>query len=365
MSPEHPPSTTPATPSRRAILGLLVLLGLNARPPLTSLAPLLRDLPLPPWATPIVAALPALALSLGAYATGWLHHRWTPATLIRRALLLNTAALTARLADDAVVLVLATAASAAAIATLAAVVPALIRATPPAHAGALSSAYGITIGIGATAGAAATPLVAHAHSWQTAAAMWAALPAITAVILACITTTGPIPARDGVTFRCGRPALDTPGTRTPRLLIAYFGTVCATTMSLMTWTPSILREAEHTPSQIAGYSALALLAGIPASATVPRIAHRVRTQTTVALPLIAATATGITGLQLAPTHYTTLWMVLVGIGFGSFIHALTMISLRSPNAHVATAWSSTVQGNGYLLAATAVVGCGLLGSHTG
>jgi len=80
---------------------------------------------------------------------------------------------------------------------------------------------------------------------------------------------------------------------------------------------------------------------------------------------VACWVVGLLGLMLTPAHGTAVWMVLVGIGPGSFPIMLALIGLRSRTPAVAVALSGMVQGLGYGLALVGPVGIGVLHVATG
>jgi CP family cyanate transporter-like MFS transporter len=354
-----PTSTRPPSSVRGHIATVVVLfiLGLNARPSLTSLAALVADLSLAPVAAIAVAALPVLALGVGAFASGALGRRWSPTAIAFTALAGNTVALAMRGIADSSLVMVGTLASAAAVAALAVIVPALIRTASIGHIGSLTCMYGVGVGLGATAGALVTPILGDLTGPHAAAAAWAVVPALSAA--ACVHPTlraalppAPVRDRNRGAFRPDP---------TSRLLGAYLSAVCATTMPLMAWTPSILLDAGHTTSQAGGLAALALLVGVPTSTLIPKLTVQARSQLSLVAPVAVSTTAGASGLLVAPTAYPALWMSLIGIGYGAFIHATTLITLRSPAPETAMRWSSSAQGAGFMAGMLSVVITGTIG----
>ena len=82
--------------------------------------------------------------------------------------------------------------------------------------------------------------------------------------------------------------------------------------------------------------------------------------------LLALWVVGYVGLLLAPGTLAPLWMVLIGLGQGVGISlALTLITLRSPDAAHTAQLSGMAQGVGYVLAAAGPLALGAIHDATG
>jgi cyanate permease len=225
----------------------------------------------------------------------------------------------------------------------------------------------------------AHPLLRALDSWRTAATVWALPPLATLALLPVLLAhRTPHPNRQRRPARTTRPpwrrrtaarggSHDTaPSPRrgqhreTPLwrdhatwLAAAHFGAVCATTLSLTSCLPALLRATGHTPAQ----TGLAFATAIP-----PRRPHR--GQPRHGGPLLAAlhtaTATGVTGLAVHPTGPVLLWAFLVGTGLGAFPHALATLTRHAADAPDPASFTAATHGTGYLVAATAVAATSLL-----
>ncbi|MBS4162310.1 MFS transporter, partial [Klebsiella pneumoniae] len=107
-------------------------------------------------------------------------------------------------------------------------------------------------------------------------------------------------------------------------------------------------------------------ASLPSTFLTPVLAGRFRDQKSIVLGLGILYLAGMTGLLYGGNAaLLTLWVVLIGVGQGSSISlALTLIGLRSENAHQAAALSGMSQSAGYLLAAIGPSFVGFLYDHT-
>ena len=98
----------------------------------------------------------------------------------------------------------------------------------------------------------------------------------------------------------------------------------------------------------------------------PMLATRRPSQSIAAVLLMVFTIVGLLGLFHAPLGSVWVWAVLLGIGQGgNFAVALTIIVLRSRDAHVAAHLSGMAQSVGYTLAAMGPLGVGVLHEWSG
>jgi MFS family permease len=96
------------------------------------------------------------------------------------------------------------------------------------------------------------------------------------------------------------------------------------------------------------------------------IAAHSRTQHHLVVALLALWVVGYVGLLLAPGALAPLWMALIGLGQGVGISlALTLITLRSPDAAHTAQLSGMAQGVGYVLAAAGPLALGAIHDATG
>ncbi len=81
--------------------------------------------------------------------------------------------------------------------------------------------------------------------------------------------------------------------------------------------------------------------------------------------LVLSYLAGYAGMLAAPLEGAWVWVLLVGVGTGSFPLALTLIGLRSATPWETASLSAFTQSTGYLLAATGPVLVGWLHSAGG
>ena len=105
---------------------------------------------------------------------------------------------------------------------------------------------------------------------------------------------------------------------------------------------------------------------LASSLSAPWLATRGKDQRLAIVVVMLITLAGLFGCLYAPISGLWGWAVLLGLGQGgTFALALTLIVLRSKDAHVAANLSSMAQGVGYTLASMGPFAVGLVHDLTG
>ncbi|RYY81902.1 MAG: cyanate transporter, partial [Comamonadaceae bacterium] len=146
----------------------------------------------------------------------------------------------------------------------------------------------------------------------------------------------------------------------------FMGLQSALAYSVMGWLAPILRE-RGLSGTTAGYVvSLSVIVQVVTCLGVPALAVRARHQRGLAAGVAVLIVAAMLGSQFAPIGQIWWWAVLLGIAQGgAFALALTLIVLRSRDAHVAAQLSGMAQGVGYLVAAFGPLLVGLLRGWTG
>ncbi|MGV8977680.1 MAG: CynX/NimT family MFS transporter [Cellulomonas sp.] len=134
---------------------------------------------------------------------------------------------------------------------------------------------------------------------------------------------------------------------------------------MFAWIPQILVDAGYGEAAGGRWLAVFAIVGLPASFGVPLLATRLRNPFWVATAFVACFVVGYAGLLLAPRAALGLWMVLIGLGPGTFPLLLTLINLRTRTSAGAVSLSGFTQGVGYALAALGPILVGVLYGSTG
>lgn len=131
------------------------------------------------------------------------------------------------------------------------------------------------------------------------------------------------------------------------------------------WMPTIFTDHGMGKGEAGLVFAFSTLVQMVGSFVVPMLAGRMRQQRLLGVAVSALMACGVTGLLVAPVAGAWLWAALLGIGQGGALGlALTMMVLRSGDAHTAARLSGMAQTGGYLLAAVGPLALGAVHQAT-
>ncbi|RSO15593.1 MFS transporter [Streptomyces sp. WAC 06725] len=342
------------------LLGI-VLASLNMRAALAGVSPLVSEIGthyhLAATASSLVTTIPLVFMGLGSIAAPKLARRWGTETVLCGALVLLCGGILLRIAPPVVALFVGCAVVGTSIALLNVLMPGLIKRDFPEKAAGMTALYSTAMILGATVSAAsAVPLENALGGWQGSLASWALLAAVAAAVWipqALIARRGTHHGQAAAT-----PAHATEdGPKLTRSPLAWQVTLFMGSQSLIAyvmiaWMPTVFTDhgmSKATAGLVFAFSTLVQMAG---SFVVPMLAGRMRRQRLLAVAVTALMACGIVGLLVAPVAGAWVWAILLGIGQGGALGlALTMMVLRSGDAHTAARLSGMAQTWGYLLAA--------------
>lgn len=346
------------------LLLAIILLGLNLRPVLAAVGPLLDriqlDTQLGHVGASLLTSLPIVIMGLGALVATFLRGRLGERRGIWLGTLLIALACLARgLLPSATPLLLSALLAGAGIASVQALLPGLIKARFSHDAGRLIGFYSCAIMGGAAFGAALTPWLAQWLGWSWALAAWA-VPAI----VACLVWCRAAPADQPAAAHAEAPLNPW---RSPRawLLMAFFGVGTAGYTLVLAWLPpyytSLGWSAESSGLLLAALTLCEVTAGLLASSLLARCPDRRVLLSFVLVCLLL----GLIALVLAPLTLVVPICLLIGIGIG----ALFPLSLVVAQDHLDDPRQTGdllafVQGGGYLIAATSPLLAGLLRQYT-
>ncbi|MCD4503392.1 MFS transporter [Chromobacterium piscinae] len=362
------PSAVPQTGSRKRVLLLLlglVLVGLNLRPALSSLAPVLAmvsaDTGLSPAMAGLLTTLPVACLGLFGPLAPHLARRLGSEKTIAVVLLALAAGILLRTQLGLFGLFVGSALAGAAIGVIGVLLPGIVKRDFASSAGLMTGVYTMALCLGAALAAGFTvPVAEHFnHDWRPALALWA-LPAALA-----LTVWWP---QLNTRHAAGRGQWRVSGLLRDPLawqVTLFMGLQSSLAYIVFGWLPSILMDRGLTAMQGGLMLSLSTMVQVPASLLVPILAHRCRNQR----PPIAATLlmviAGLLGMLYAPTDSLILWAALLGFGQGGlFSTALSLLAHRSPDQHVAASLSGMAQGIGYMLASMGPFAVGLIRGHS-
>lgn len=342
----------------------IILVGLNLRPVLASVPPLLDLVQaatrLSDSAAGLLTALPVFIMGLGALAAAPLRRVVNEQQGVALGLVLIAAATAGRHWAGLAHVMLATGLTAGlGIAITQALLPIYIKTRLPAQASRIMGLYSTAIMGGAAIASVAAPLAAQGGAWPDALALWA-VPAGLA-LLCWLAVARRAPAAATATARAAT-------ARAPRsrvaLLAAFFGLGTGAYTLVLAWLSPYYTARGWTPlaaGQLLGAVTVAeIVAGLAVSVGIGRLPDR----RPALYAAVAALLAGLAGLVVAPDALAWPAAILAGLGIG----ALFPLSLIVTMDHAATPaeaarLASLVQGAGYLIAALFPFAAGLVRQH--
>ena len=347
------------------LLGL-VLVALNLRPALSSMAPVLglvsEGLGLSASQAGLLTTLPVLCLGLFAPLAPVLARRFGSERVILGILVTLALGIGVRSAFGAVGVFLGSLMAGASIGIIGVLLPGIVKRDFPQHAGTLTGVYTMALCLGAAMAAGATvPLAQHfGGSWALGLGFWV-LPALLAMLVW-------LPqARQGhglhkVAYRVRGLWRDPLAWQ----VTLYMGLQSSLAYIVFGWLPSILIGRGLSPTEAGLVLSGSVIVQLISSLSAPWLATRGKDQRLAIVLVMLITLAGLFGCLYAPVSGLWGWAVVLGLGQGgTFALALTLIVLRSKDAHVAANLSSMAQGVGYTLASMGPFAVGLVHDLTG
>ncbi|WP_246794360.1 cyanate transporter [Burkholderia perseverans] len=344
------------TTRRVPLILALVLVGLNLRPSMAAIGPLLTSIrstiPLSYTVVSLLTMLPVLAMGFAMFRGARLAARWGEHRVIAVALLVIGLASLARLyASTALDLILSAVVAGMGIAIIQSVMPGIIKSRFPNAVALLMGVYVTAIMGGAALAASTSPFIgAWLGDWQHALAAWAALAAV--ALAAWYAIRGDIVSFDAV--EAGAALQEESLAARPRawLLGIFFGLGTASYTCVLAWLPPFYVEQgwpdTHAGLLLAYLTSMEVVSGL----VMPALASRHADRRPVLLLVLASVIAGFVGLILAPVAYPVVWAGLLGIGIGGLFPLSLIVAMDHMDApRRAGQLTAFVQGVGYLIAA--------------
>lgn len=373
MTAKAPLSPQPTSDSAHPILKRpwllllgLVLVALNLRPALSSIAPLLNDvsdsLGMSAAQAGLLTTLPVLCLGLFAPLAPILARRFGSERLVLMILLTLAAGLALRSSFGQLGLFSGSLLAGASIGVIGVLLPGIVKRDFPKQAGAMTGVYTMALCLGAAIAAGSTVPLTHYFNdqWQIGLGFWL-VPALVAAL---------------VWFPQARESHDTNRVvyRVKGLLrdplawqvTLYMGLQSSLSYIVFGWLPSILIDRSLTPTHAGLLLSGSIIVQVISALGVPWLATRGKDQRLPILLLMLLTLSGLFGCLYAPLEGLWGWGILLGLGQGgTFSLALALIVLRSRDSHVAANLSSMAQGVGYTIASMGPFAVGVVHDVTG
>ena len=347
------------------LLGL-ILVALNLRPALSSMAPLLSEVPgslgLSAAQAGLLTTLPVLCLGLFAPLAPVLARRFGAERVVLGILLTLAGGIVLRSAFGQVGLFVGSILAGASIGVIGVLLPGIVKRDFAKQAGTMTGVYTMALCLGAAMAAGATvPLSEQlGHSWALGLGFWV-VPALLAAVF-WLPQVGEKHGAHQVAYRV-RGLLRDPLAWQVTL---YMGLQSSLAYIVFGWLPSILIGRGLTPTQAGLVLSGSVIVQLISSLAAPWLATRGKDQRLAIVIVMLLVLGGLFGCLYAPLDGLWGWAILLGLGQGgSFSLALTLIVLRSRDAHVAANLSSMAQGFGYTLASMGPFAVGVVHDLTG
>ncbi len=352
----------------RFVLGAsLVLIAFNLRPVFSSASALLPEirtgLGLSSFGTSVLTTLPVVCLGLFSPLAPRLAQRLGTERVLLGMILLLALGTALRGLSSIPMLFFGTALAGACIAIGNVLLPGVVKRDFPDKAALMTGCYTMALCAGAASAAGLTLPIEHALGGSLGGALSAwALPALAVALLWLpqVLRTRSQARRTG--FRVTGLWRDPIAWQ----VTLFMGLQSALAYCVFGWLVPILRERGLDGVTAGAIVSASVMVQAASCLVAPHIAVKGRDQRVINVALCAIAVVALLGLLFAPLWTVWFWAVLQGVGQGGLIAvAMTVIVLRSPDAHVAAHLSGMAQFVGYLLAAIGPLIVGMIHGWTG
>ncbi|HDR9253065.1 MFS transporter [Burkholderia vietnamiensis] len=356
-------------------LAAIVLVGLNLRPALAAIGPLLDMIQqatgIADGVASLLTTIPILLMGAGALGARPLQRAVGCAAGVWLGVALIALACASRIGAQHAWLLLASAGCAGlGIAMVQALLPAFVKTHFPTRIGGAMGIYSTSIMGGAVLASVVAPLAAAHWDWPMALAGWA-LPAAVAALVWPLASRG----GDGRGAVTGSPrAAQAQPARTSQLrpsrsprawrLALFFGIATGAYTLVLAWLPPYYMRLGWSPtaagSLLGGVTLAEVVAGLAVSATIDRLPDR----RPALYAAIAALLGGLLVMLAAPLTLALPAALLLGAGIGALFPLSLIVTVdHAPTPADAAALTGFVQGIGYLIAALFPFAAGVVREH--
>lgn len=344
----------------------IILVGLNLRPSMAAVGPLLSairgDIPLSFSVASLLTMLPVIAMGLAMFfGIGISQRLGEQRTVLLSLLIIGLATLSRLFIESAAELIASAVLAGIGIALIQALIPALIKSRFADNVALCMGLYVTSIMGGAALAASLAPLVmVQTVSWRSGLAIWAIL-ALLAIVFWWFQrrqqlSTEMAVARKDSFFANSR----------AWLLAIFFGLGTASYTCVLAWLAPYYVEkgwSEQNAGLLLGFlTAMEVISGL----VVPAIANRSRDRRVILMALLMLIIAGFCGLILSPQQLSLLWPCLLGLGIGGLFPMSLIVSLdHLDNPQRAGGLTAFVQGIGYLIAGLSPLMAGVIRDRLG
>lgn len=353
-------------------LGVIVVIGINLRPLLTSISPLMTAIRaatgLSFYGASLLTSLPVVAMGIGAFGAGALTRTIGETRGVALGLLAIGLACGARWATAAsgAGLLFTAALAGVGVAAIQALLPAVMKQRFHTRVPLAMGVFSASIMGGGGLGARLSPWVSNATgSWHAGLAVWA-IPALIALICWLglnLRSSAGVAARSAVT-RPVAPLLWRK--RRAWTLGLYFGIVNGGYTTLVAWLPAFYQQRGVSVTDSGSLLASMTMFQAAAALLLPLAAAPFRDRRPWLVLGLSAQFVGLLGLILWPDAAPLVWVGVAGAGLGGTF-SLTLVTAMDHSAdhRVAGKLVAFTQGVGFIVAAVAPVFAGIVRGWSG
>lgn len=350
-------------PSSTLLVAAILLLGLNLRPVLAAIGPLLDAIQAGTGISSADAGLlttvPVFAMGLCALAGAQLQRRLGVVRGVGLGIAIIALACALRWPLHGSTGLIATAAlGGLGIALVQALLPAFIKRHFPERAGQLMGLYTTGIMGGAALAAASASPLGQLLGWQTLLALWA-LPAAAALLLWRRATAAHVDVAGGSSASLP--------VRAPRawLLMVFFGIGTGAYTLVLAWLPPFYTELGWSAARSGLLLGALTLVEVAAGLVVSSILHRFPDRRPLLLAVLLSVLAGLACLIVAPVPLAIPAVILLGCGIGALFPLSLIVSMDHVTEPAgAGALLGFVQGGGYIIASAMPFIAGLIRQHS-
>ena len=352
-------------------LAAIVLVGLNLRPALAAVGPLLdmiqRATGIGDGAASLLTTIPILLMGVGALSARRLQRVTGIAGGVWLGVVLIGFACASRIgAQHAWVLLASACCAGIGIAMVQALLPGFVKTHFATRIGGAMGVYSTSIMGGAVLASVVAPFAAAHWGWLVALAGWALPAALAALAWPLASRDGDAPASGALPASAATSMAHARPSRSPRAwrLAVFFGIATGAYTLVLAWLPPYYMRLGWSPTAagglLGGVTLAEVVAGLTISATIDRLPDR-RPALHAA---IASLLAGLLVMLAAPQALALPAALLLGAGIGA-LFPLSLIVTVDHAATPADAASLTgfVQGIGYLVAALFPFAAGIVRQH--
>jgi CP family cyanate transporter-like MFS transporter len=353
----------PAPSSPLLLVITLVLISINMRPALSSIAAVLAairaDTGMSSVTAGLLTTLPVLSFGVFAALAPSLTRRYSSERVIFHSLLILAAGTGLRVYFGIPGLFIGTLVAGATIGVAMVLLPGIIKRDFPRHAGPMTGIYTMALCLGAALAAGITVPIQNlaGGDWRPALAFWL-VPALIAAFAWWPQTRRQAPFQQSLV----KPAIR--GLRSSALawqVASFMGLQSALAYCVFGWLPTILIDRGMQPLSAGFVLSLSIAMQLITALGGPWLATRGPDQRAAIVMFMSMSLIGLLGCVYAPLDTIWPWAISLGLGMGgSFSVAMTLIVLRASNPQVAASLSGMTQGIGYSLAACGPLVVGVL-----